>query len=129
MTVLVCHRCGYFFVKGEAGRCCQSPDQHDHDLTRPCSFCEHIHYRENVMLLKFQCQGCGAEQPRFAQTYDEAPGACTACGGGDLRREPTAPSLKSIETLDNGLMARPAERLKDGERLAYIRSRPGPAIE
>lgn len=81
------------------------------------------------MLLNFFCYSCGAEQPRFAQRHDEPPGTCTGCGTADLRREAKPPGLKSVEHLDNGLMARPAERLKDGERLARIRSRPGPAIE
>lgn len=42
--------------------------------------------------------------------------------GGDMVRTPAGFSSQTIESLDNGIMARRVERYKDIEQLAYERS-------
>ena len=80
------------------------------------------------MLRNFQCNDCGASLRQLADRFDDPPEPC-GCGSVNLTRRVAGPAHKVVEKLDNGAMARPAERLADGERLAFQRSRPGPPIE
>lgn len=68
-----------------------------------------------------KCAECGASTRRLARTFLLVNLTCDTCGG-KLQRDPHGPSAQVMESLDNGLMPRRVERLRDAERLMKERS-------
>lgn len=63
-----------------------------------------------------KCCQCGASVRKLARSFLLVNLTCDACGG-KLERNPDGPSASVMETLDNGLMPRRLERLRDSEQL------------
>lgn len=73
-------------------------------------------------LFYYWCEPC---QNRFYKLLQTAPTSqkveCPKCSG-EAVRAPQAPTTKSMEKIDNGLMARAVERPADAERMFKERS-------
>lgn len=75
------------------------------------------------------CPSCLQGDRRFlACRSDASRQACGACGA-TMKRDPHPPSVQVVEALDNGVMARRVERLKDAEVLHKDRSANDPRMK
>lgn len=66
-------------------------------------------------LYYFKCSHCGKTSRRILKPEEVAGQTCTC--GAFTTRDPQPPTTRVVETLDNGVMTRPVERLADAERL------------
>lgn len=74
-------------------------------------------------VFNYRCVSCGYKFGKMAATRNPPP--CPKCGG-DCRSDPTGPTAQVNEILDNGLMPRRLERLRDAERLYKERAQNDP---
>lgn len=74
-------------------------------------------------LFHFYCDECSQEIKRILSVEELVnPVACPICQGPTYRKA-RGPTSQVTEILDNGLMGRKVERLKDAERLYKERSK------
>jgi putative FmdB family regulatory protein len=71
---------------------------------------------------RFECKVCGHRKRKMLPSGQQTqPVACEKCQS-TMWRDPNPPSTQVLEKLDNGLMAKPVERLADAERLYHERA-------
>lgn len=82
-----------------------------------------------MALYYFHCPKCDKSEGRFLKDRTRVlQQDCLTCGE-RLTRTPQAPSSQVRESLDNGVMPRRVERLKDAEILHKERSRNDPRLK
>lgn len=64
---------------------------------------------------RYRCPECGADHERIRAKPPESQ-PCPKCGA-EMARAPKGPGVAVLETLDNGIMTRPVERVVDQPRL------------
>ncbi len=79
-------------------------------------------------LYQFICSACAEQTRKILDAGKQKEKHACKCGG-ELLRDASAPSTQTMETLDNGLMVRRIERLKDAEELYHDRAKQGPRNE
>lgn len=73
-------------------------------------------------IYNFACSDCFKKERKLLQPTETKGQTCKECSG-ELVREAKAPSTQVMETIDNGLMPRKVERLKDTVELFRDRAK------
>jgi len=72
----------------------------------------------------YRCPSCGTEVSAVVFKRPEPHVPCSRCGG-TAHRVAGAPAARVVETLDNGVVTRRVERMKDIEEILRERSKKG----